>query len=116
MRSPPPTAAIPSSGCADRRCSRSCAHSEQAHRAPEKDANRCCVNQKSTKFWNPIFARRIRNADEERGDERAAQAAEAADGDDDQEVDQVLEGIAPLHWQDVGAERAAEAGEAAAER
>ena len=85
-------------------------------RPPQQDADRGGVNEESAELGHPVFARGIGDADEQRGDERAAQAAEAADGDHDQEVHQVLERIGPLHRQDVGAERAAEAGEAAAER
>src|SRR5687768_1438639 len=70
---------------------RSCADSEQALRTPEQDADRRRINQESAELGNPVLARGIGHADEQRGDERAAQAAQAADRDHDEEVHQVLE-------------------------
>ena len=90
--------------------------SEQALRPPQQDADRRRVDQERAELGDPVLARGVGDADQQRGDERAAQAAQAADRDHDQEVHQVLERIAPVHRQDVGAERAAQAGEAAAER
>ena len=64
-----------------------------------------------------IFARGVGDADQQRGDERPAQAAEAADRDDDQEVDQVLERHSPGCIGRMSAPSAPpSAGEAAAER
>src|SRR5687767_15955745 len=95
---------------------RSCPYAEQAVRPPQKNADGCRINKESAELGDPVLARGVGDADEERRNEGAAQAAQAANGDDDQEVDQVLEGIAPEHGQDVGADGAAQAGEPAAER
>src|SRR3954470_19630233 len=89
----------------------SCAHSKKTHGSPQENSDGRCVNQESTKLGNPILTGCIGDANEQRRDEWPAQAAEAADGDDDQEVDEVLVGIGPLHRQDVRAQRATEAGE-----
>src|SRR5436190_9955473 len=62
------------------------ADSKEAHGSPQKNCDSRGVDQERAEFRHPVLARRIRDADEKRSDERAAQAAEAADGDDDQEV------------------------------
>ena len=57
----------------------------------------------------------VAEAQQQRRDERAAQRAEAADRDDHQEIDEIFGGVAGIDRQDVGAEAAAECGQAGAQ-
>src|SRR2546430_12295274 len=61
--------------------SRSCARSEQALRPPQQDGDRRGIDEERPELGNPVLARRIGDADEERGDERAAQRPQSADRD-----------------------------------
>ena len=63
-----------------------------------------------------VFAGDVGDAEQQRGDERAGDARRAADRHDDQEVDHELERKVRIEAEDLGAERAAEAGEARADR
>src|SRR3954463_3250250 len=90
--------------------------SKQAARLPEEQADRRDVDEEGTELRHPVLARGVADADDQRAHERAAQVSLAADRDHDQEVDELLEGIGRRHRHQVRAERAAERGEAAAER
>src|SRR4051812_31335894 len=92
------------------------AAAEQAHGSPEKEADGRRIDEESTELRQPILACRVGEADKQRSDERAAQAAQAADRDDDQEVNELLERIGRLNGDDIGAERPAQAGQTAADR
>ena len=75
------------------------------------------IDEERAELRQQIFEARCRR----RRGARAAKngpviAAEPADRDDDQEIDQMLEGVAGLDREDLGAERAAQRREPAAER
>src|SRR5262245_17363224 len=90
--------------------------SEEPGRSPEQDGDRGNVDEESTELGHPVFAGGIGDADQQGGDERSAQATQPADGDDDQEVDQLLERVGRLYCDEVRAESSAQPREAAAER
>ena len=62
-----------------------------------------------------VLAGDVGDAEQQRGEERAGDARRAADRDDDQEVDHELEREGRIEPEDLGAERAAEAGEPGAD-
>src|SRR5262249_56887581 len=63
-----------------------------------------------------IFAGHVADSEQARGDERASDGAEPADGNHDQDVDEIGEGKCVIEPDDLDGERAAEAREPAAER
>src|SRR4051794_32488086 len=87
---------------------------EQPSRLPEQQAHGSHVDEEGAELRDPVLAGGIAHADEQRSDERPANASEAADRHDDQEVHELLERIGGRHGEQVRAERAAERGEAAA--
>jgi hypothetical protein len=82
----------------------------------QQDRHRQRVNEKCSEFRNEILESRICNSDHQRGDKRPPNATKSADGDDDEEVNEVVERIAGGDCQQIRSESAAEGGKAAAER
>src|SRR5438445_225637 len=89
---------------------------EQTHGPPEKNEDGGRIDEEGAELWQPVLARGVGDAEKQRGDERSTQAAQSSDRHHDEEEHQMLERIARLHRDDVGAEPPAQAGEAAAER
>src|SRR5947207_13924350 len=89
---------------------------EQTARPPEQNRHRERVDEEGAELRRHVFESRITNAYKNGCDERAANAAEAADRDHDEEIDQIVERIARQDGQKLRAQRAAERRQSAAER
>ena len=92
-----------------------CLASEQALRPPEQEQDRERVDEQRAALRHVLLEHEVEHADQERRVEHSGHAAEAADRDDDQEVDEVLERILRIEAEELGAEPAAQGGHAAAE-
>src|ERR1044072_2093136 len=89
---------------------------EQALRPPDQDDDHDDVDDEGAELRRVVFAGDIAEAEEQRRDERSGDARRAADGHQDQEVDQELEGEVRIEPEDSRAERAAEARKPRADR
>ena len=89
--------------------------SEEAARAPQQDRHGDHVDEEGAELGREIFERRVGDADDDGGEKRSANAAEAADGDDDKEAHEMFERVDGTDAEHIGAEAAAERREAAAE-
>jgi len=104
-----------------RRCRRAKARvapfpAEQAPRSPQQDRHRQKVNDERTELGQQVFKAGVGDADQQRRDKRPADAAEPANRDDNQEVDQIIQRVTRADRQQIGAETAAETGKPATER
>src|SRR5262249_59635346 len=72
--------------------------------------------EESAALRQVLLKHKVEPADQQRGEENAGHPAEAAEGDHDQEVDQILERIWGIEAEEFGTEPAAERRHAAAER
>src|SRR5579883_173043 len=89
---------------------------EQPLRAPQQHDDHDAVDDEGAERGQIIFAGDVADAEQDRGDERARDAGGAADRDDDEKVDEVLEREDRIEAEDLRAERAAERSEPGAER
>ena len=89
---------------------------EQPLRAPQQQGERRHIDEKGAELRDQVLAGEVADAEQQCREEGPADRAEPADGDDDQEVDEVLEGISGIDRQDLGAESAAQRRKRAAER
>src|SRR5262249_56636793 len=87
-------------------------HDRPPHKHPPHDE----IDQKRAKLGKIIFAGHVADAEQARSDERAADGAEPADGNHDQDVDEIGEGKCVIEADDLDGKRAAEARTPAAER
>ena len=93
---------------------RSCA-AEQAARPPQQNRHRQRIDEKCAEFRQQVFEAGVGDAEQQCRDKRPANAAEPADRHDDQEIGEVLQRVARIDRQQVGAEPAAQTGEPAAQ-
>src|SRR6516165_3112867 len=87
---------------------------EQAARPPQQDRQRQDIDEKGTEFGDQIFRGCVSDANQERREKRPADAAEPADSDDDQKIDEVLQGVTGIDGQEIGPQSATQAGQSAA--
>src|SRR6201988_3833132 len=88
---------------------------EEALRPPEQEQDRERVDERRAALGHVLLEREVEHADQERRVEHAGHAAETADRDDDQEVDEVLERVLRNQPEKRAAEPAAERRHPAAE-
>src|SRR5262249_19499469 len=89
---------------------------EDAARITEQDRHRERVDEECTKLGREIFKAGIRETEHQGGEKRSADAAKATDGNDDEEVSEVVEGVAGRYGQQFRSKSAAKRGKPAAER
>ena len=89
---------------------------EQAVRTPDQDHDHDGVDHERAHLRHVIFAGDVADAEQQRGEERPGDAGGAADRHHDQEVDHEFQRKIRIEPEDLRAQRAAEAGKAAAER
>src|SRR5262249_54942542 len=89
---------------------------EQPDRPPHQQRHHDEIDQKRAKLGKIIFAGNGVEAERARGGEGAADGAEPADGNHDQDVDEIGEGKCVIEADDLDGKRAAEARKPAAER
>src|ERR1051325_6064376 len=94
----------------------SLALAKEAHWPPHEQADHHEVNDKGAKPGEVVLARHVAHAENQRRGERAADRAEAADGHDDQHVDEVRQRERVIEPDDLDRGGATKTGEAAAER
>src|SRR5262249_61284643 len=88
---------------------------EQADRPPHQQRHHDEIDQERAKLGKIIFAGHVADSEQARGDERTADRAEPADGNHDQDVDEIGEGKCVIEPDDLDGERAAETGKPPAE-
>src|ERR1700722_4910356 len=85
---------------------------EQTGGTPDQQPDHHNVDEESAELRDEIFARGVTDAEQQRGDEGAADGTETAYRNDHQEVNQILDRVAWIDRQYVGTEAAAQSGEA----
>ena len=70
-------------------------------RITKQDRHRQRIDEKRAEFGREIFERGIRDPDHQRGEKWPSNAAEPAHGDDDQEVDEIVERVARRNGQQI---------------
>src|SRR4029077_11229075 len=95
---------------------RSSSATEEAPWPPQQQGERQGINEKAAEFRAQIFESGIGDAEQQGGEERPLDAAEPTDGDDDEEIDEMLLRVAGIDCQDLGAEGAAQRRQPAAQR
>jgi hypothetical protein len=89
---------------------------EQALRPPQQHHDHDAVDHEGAERRHIVFPHDVADAEQDGGHEGAGDARGTADGHDDQEIDQVFERKIRIEAEDLGAERAAERGQARPER
>src|SRR6185437_4830605 len=90
--------------------------SEQSGRLQQQHDQYGGVDKESAELRDQHLTGGVAETQQQRRDEGAADRPESADGDDDQEIDELLHGVAWRDRDDIGAKAAAKRGEPTAER
>src|SRR5512145_1002668 len=92
------------------------ASAEQAGGPPQQDRDHRRIDEERAELRHQVLERRVADAEQHGGNERSSERTEPAHGDNDEEIDEMLDRVRRMDGEDLRAEAAAQRRKSAAER